>query len=148
MRGQSVSPPSAWPAQKWPWVVGIVAVFFLGLCIGVFSGGVFSGQQPATDKPAVSQSPVEPTPVQTTRSAMAKPTFSTVTMPNLVGENASIAADTLRRLGFEKVQHGSADPDDRVVLLPQNWTVSSQSPKPGTKVSTDQLVVLTCTKQR
>ncbi len=35
-----------------------------------------------------------------------------------------------------------------VVLLLSNWTVTKQSTPAGSKVSTDTLIVLTCTKKR
>lgn len=69
-----------------------------------------------------------------------------MTMPNLVGENAQVAYEKLREMGFTKVSFGSADPDHEVVLFPPNWTVTKQSAKAGVKVRTDQTIVLTCTK--
>jgi hypothetical protein len=69
-------------------------------------------------------------------------------MPDLVGENAAVAADKLRQLGFTRIEFGSQDEQDTWVLLPANWTVAKQSAKAGTMVSTDTLIVLTCTKKR
>lgn len=68
-------------------------------------------------------------------------------MPNLIGKNAAIADDELKRLGFTNIQYGSADPDDKVVLLLANWTVTKQSAKAGERLPSDALIVLTCTKQ-
>jgi hypothetical protein len=81
--------------------------------------------------------------VETTAPAGPK----TVTMPKLVGENAAVADDQLRKLGFTNIQYGSQDEDDTFVLLLANWTVTKQSAKGGAKVKTDTLIVLTCTKQ-
>lgn len=146
----SPSPPNR-SAPKWPWIIGIVAAFIIGVCTGAVGSG---DQQPPSaargDDPVASESP---TPMESssapssTSSASPEPTVRVVTMPDLVGENASVAADELERLGFTNIQFGSADADEKVVLLPQNWTVKSQSPKPGKKVRTDRLVVLTCTKK-
>lgn len=68
-------------------------------------------------------------------------------MPNMVGQNAAVADDQLRKLGFTKIQYGSQDPNDTVVLLLSNWTVTKQSTAAGTQVTTDTLIVLTCTKK-
>lgn len=148
----ATQPVPAKPAQRWPWIVGIVAAFFLGICFGIGVGAGWS-QQPET----VTGSPeVEPSDVPRRTPAASEPlsTFAPpspaakrITMPNLVGENASVAADKLRTLGFTKIRYGSADDEDSVVLLPQNWTVKAQSPKAGAQVSTGDLVVLTCTKK-
>jgi hypothetical protein len=68
-------------------------------------------------------------------------------MPKVTGENAAVADDKLRKLGFTNIQYGSQDKDDTFVLLLANWTVTKQSAKAGAKVKTDTLIVLTCTKQ-
>lgn len=71
----------------------------------------------------------------------------TVAMPRVTGENAAVADDKLRKLGFTNIQYGSQDRDDTVVLLLSNWTVTKQSTASGKKIKTDTLIVLTCTKQ-
>ena len=145
-------PVQAKPAQRWPWIVGIVAAFFLGICFGIGVGAGWS-QQPetVTGSPEVTApDSLHPTPTASeplSTFAPPSPTAKRITMPNLVGENASVAADKLKKLGFTKIEYGSADGDDAVVLLPQNWTVKAQSPKAGAQVSTGDLVVLTCTKK-
>ncbi len=68
-------------------------------------------------------------------------------MPDLVGENAAVADDTLRRLGFTNIQYGSQDKDDKFVIWLPNWTVTKQSVEPGEEVPLDTLIVLTCTKE-
>ncbi|RLK13313.1 PASTA domain-containing protein [Micromonospora sp. M71_S20] len=68
-------------------------------------------------------------------------------MPNLIGENAQIAYETLTDLGFTKITFGSQDTDDKIVLYPPNWTVTKQSTKAGVKVRVDRTIVLTCTKE-
>jgi hypothetical protein len=52
-----------------------------------------------------------------------------VVMPDLVGLNAAVASDKLQKLGFTKIQYGSQDAEDKVVLLLTNWTVTKQSTK-------------------
>jgi beta-lactam-binding protein with PASTA domain len=68
-------------------------------------------------------------------------------MPNVVGMNAAVAADELKRAGFTRIEFGTQDSDAFGVYLPENWTVAKQSAKAGTVVTTDTLVVLTCTKK-
>jgi hypothetical protein len=67
-------------------------------------------------------------------------------MPNVVGQNAAVAKDHLGKLGFKNVELGSKDADNQVVILPENWTVTTQSAAAGTQVATDTLIVLGCTK--
>jgi beta-lactam-binding protein with PASTA domain len=68
-------------------------------------------------------------------------------MPNLVGVNAAVAEDKLRKLGFTKIDFGSLDPDDTLVIIRANWTVKKQSEKAGTMVSVDTLIVLSVSKK-
>ena len=67
-------------------------------------------------------------------------------MPDLVGTNAAVAKDRLKKLGFTKITFGSGDPVHSVVLLPSNWTVIKQSARPGEQVESDRLIVLTVAK--
>lgn len=69
-----------------------------------------------------------------------------VKVPDLKGENAAVAADELRKLGFTNIQFGSQDEDDKVVILPSNWTVTKQSAKADKSLPSVSLIVLTCTK--
>ena len=57
-----------------------------------------------------------------------------------------MAADELRKLGFTNIQFGSQDEDDKVVILPSNWTVTKQSAKADKSLPSVSLIVLTCTK--
>ncbi|WP_433612550.1 PASTA domain-containing protein [Dactylosporangium sp. CA-139114] len=82
-----------------------------------------------------------------TASASPSPSPKVVAMPNVVGKNAAVAMDELERLGFTKIQLGSQDREDTVVILAANWTVTKQSTAAGTEVPTDVLIVLTCTKK-
>ncbi|MET7749887.1 PASTA domain-containing protein [Micromonospora sp. NPDC005367] len=103
-------------------------------------------QAPATATPAAPSSEAAPPPPATTAPATpAAP--EKITMPNLKGENAAVADDKLRKLGFTNLQYGSADENDTLVIMLANWTVTKQSAKPGAKLNPDDLIVLTCTKQ-
>jgi hypothetical protein len=70
-----------------------------------------------------------------------------VTLPDVIGQNGAIAQDALRSLGLTKVDL-AADPTSgkQVVLVPENWHVTTMEPTAGTQVRTDQTVVVTMTK--
>jgi hypothetical protein len=67
-------------------------------------------------------------------------------IPELVGKNAAVAIDQLKRMGFQRIELGSQDPEVEIVAYPVNWTVSKQSAGAGTPMSPDALIVLTCTR--
>lgn len=141
-------------------IAGVAVVLLIGCCTGLYIIGsqeqkdsasplttptVAAGQpqSEATSEPpaAVTSEPAAPSP---SPSASA---VKTVVMPKVTGENAAVADDKLRKLGFTNISYGSQDEDDKVVLLLTNWTVAKQSTKAGAKVKTDTLIVLTCTKE-
>lgn len=68
-----------------------------------------------------------------------------IPMPDVVGQNAAVARDTLRKLGLTNVDLGTVD-GRRVVVLPQNWVVKAQSAAPGTKLPADAKIVLGCAR--
>jgi hypothetical protein len=97
---------------------------------------------------APSEAPTTTTPTTAAAPRSTAPAGAkTVAMPKVTGENAAVADDKLRKLGFTNIQYGSQDKDDTFVLLLANWTVTKQSTKAGGKIKTDTLIVLTCTKQ-
>ncbi|MEU4714278.1 PASTA domain-containing protein [Micromonospora purpureochromogenes] len=149
-------------------IVGIVVGAVVLCCCGLGGINAVFGDD---DKPAAQASPsaqavaervvpsivpttaapttAAPSPSAVVTTAPAPPPApTTVVMPNLVGMNAAVAQDKLQQLGLTKIQLGSQDENDTVVLLAANWTVTKQSHRKGTKVALDELVVLTCTKQR
>lgn len=72
-------------------------------------------------------------------------TVALLTMPDVVGQNADVAVDGLRKLGFTNIDLGTVD-GRRVVVLPQNWTVKTQSAKAGTRLAADAKIVLGCAR--
>lgn len=68
-----------------------------------------------------------------------------LTMPNVVGQNADVAQDSLRKLGFKNIDLGTVD-GHHVVVLPQNWTVKAQSAKSGSRLAPDAKIVLGCAR--
>ena len=73
------------------------------------------------------------------------PTNSAV-VPDLVGLNAAVAGDQLKHLGFKNVEYASGDKRYKIVIVPQNWSVTKQSAAAGTRLAKDTLIVLTCVK--
>jgi beta-lactam-binding protein with PASTA domain len=68
-----------------------------------------------------------------------------LTMPNVVGQNADVAQDSLKKLGFRNIDLGTVD-GHHVVVLPQNWTVRAQSAKSGAHLAPDAKIVLGCAR--
>jgi hypothetical protein len=68
-----------------------------------------------------------------------------LTMPGVIGQNASVALDELHKVGFTNIDLGTVD-GRRVVLLPQNWTVKAQSAKAGARMAPDAKIVLGCAR--
>lgn len=133
-------------------VVGIAAGTFLVGCFGGLAVANFnpdSEEPPPAASPSAVGEPTDPSPTAGEPTESPEPTeIPVLAIPdNLVGINAAVAEDELRRLGFERIEFGSADPDETVVILPQNWTVVEVAPEPGSEVPADSTIVLTCTKQ-
>jgi hypothetical protein len=68
-----------------------------------------------------------------------------LTMPDVLGQNADVALDSLHKLGFRNVDLGTVD-GHHVVVLPQNWTVRAQSAKKGSRLAPDAKIVLGCAR--
>lgn len=140
-------------------VVGAAVVLLFMCCAGLYVIGSQEQEDAASPlatptvaagqpQPEVtSEAPAGVTSESAAPSSTSASVVKTVVMPKVTGENASVADDKLRKLGFTNIQYGSQDEDDKVVLLLTNWTVAKQSTKAGAKVKTDTLIVLTCTKE-
>ncbi len=68
-----------------------------------------------------------------------------ITVPNVVGKNAAVAVDELKKLGFTNIGLGTVDGRPAVVL-PENWTVKVQSAQPGDHLQANVKIVLGCTR--
>jgi beta-lactam-binding protein with PASTA domain len=73
-------------------------------------------------------------------------TASSITIPDLTGQNAKIAEDKLEALGLTNVTLSSATTKYTMVLAPENWKVVSIEPTPGSAVSSNDDVILKVTK--
>jgi PASTA domain len=98
-------------------VVLLILTFALSGCTGT----VLPGAPPATTAPA------------------------RITVPNVVGQNADVARDTLHKLGFTNIDLGTVD-GHKVIVLAQNWTVKAQSAKAGSRLAPDAKIVLGCAR--
>jgi hypothetical protein len=82
-------------------------------------------------------------------SALGQPAPTTapprLTMPNVLGQNADVAQDSLHKLGFKNIDLGTVD-GHHVVVLPQNWIVKAQSAKTGSRLAPDAKIVLGCAR--
>lgn len=90
---------------------------------------------------ASAPSSVAPLP-ETTSAAASAP----ITIPDLTGENAKIAENRLKALGFTDVDLVSATPKYQNVFVPANWTVVGIEPAPGTAANASDTVILKVTK--
>lgn len=141
------APPPPAKVKPWVWVViGVGTLVLLGIGGGYF-GNDASRNSPSTAAQVKAVSPTQTPPRTGSPDPLSPPEpAKKVAMPDVRGQNGAIAGDYLAKLGFTNVQFGSQDPLDSWVVLPENWTVKKQSTKAGTKISTDTLIVLTCTK--
>lgn len=71
---------------------------------------------------------------------------STITIPDLTGQNAKIAENKLQQLGLTNIDFASATPKYQNVFAPANWTVVGIEPSPGTTVNSTDMVILKVTK--
>lgn len=71
---------------------------------------------------------------------------STLSIPDLVTQNASDASDKLSELGFLNVEVQDATPEGRFVLLESNWQVCSVKPNVGTAADPETTIVLLAVK--
>jgi len=118
------------------------------------------GNSPAVTQTVIRETvTVSPTPPPTKAEPLAsestepsqdapqpQPAPQTFTMPRLVGKNLQLAQDTLQSLDSYILDQEDASGLGRIQVNDSNWTVCTQSPKAGTKVSVDTTVVLSSVK--
>lgn len=129
-----VGGPAPRRRRRWPWIV--LAVFVV-----LVIAGSFGSKTPTTTTPTPAPAAVP--------SAAAPPAVAPAPVtvpPDVVGRNAQIVDDQLRGLGLTNVTYASQDPEDTVVVLLQNWTVTGVEPGAGTSVAAGDAVVVSVTK--
>jgi beta-lactam-binding protein with PASTA domain len=75
-------------------------------------------------------------------AAAPAPAQGSIEVPNVVGIDHQLAQDTMQAVGLYNLSEEDATGQDRLLIWDRNWTVVSQSPSPGSKVSEDQTIVL------
>ncbi|MGH3981348.1 MAG: exonuclease domain-containing protein [Pseudonocardiaceae bacterium] len=118
------------PHRKWPWIVGAIVLLLFIISI---AGGNENSLPTTTTPTPKAQAPAGPT---------------QVTVPgDLVGNNAQLADDELRKLGISDISYASQDADNTFAPPLQNWTVTKVEPAPGTAVFTTGTIMITVTKK-
>jgi beta-lactam-binding protein with PASTA domain len=98
--------------------------------------------KPAATAPSYAGSRPETSIAPTTAAAAAS-----ITIPDVTGENAKIAKHKLETLGLTNVSLSSANPKYSMVFVPENWTVVSVEPAPGSTVGPGDDVIVKVTKE-
>lgn len=65
-----------------------------------------------------------------------------IRVPSVVGKDHQLAQDTMQAAGLYNLAEEDASGQDRMLLIDRNWTVVSQTPSAGTRVSEDKTIVL------
>jgi hypothetical protein len=71
---------------------------------------------------------------------------ASITMPDLLGQNAGAVETQLKSLGLSGVELSSANPKYKSVWVASNWTVVSTDPHPGCVIGHENLVTVDVTK--
>ncbi|MBG0814230.1 PASTA domain-containing protein [Planomonospora sp. ID82291] len=131
--------------------VALIAVLALGAgCLGGVAVGSAGGTtDTAAPSRTVGAKAAQAAPEDTglPEAGPDKPEY--IKLPDFKGQNAAVAKQWLVDQGwneFKNIKLGSQDSFDTMVLLPENWTVTKQSHRPGSKVKIGSTIVLTCTK--
>ncbi|ETK36564.1 hypothetical protein MPTA5024_07785 [Microbispora sp. ATCC PTA-5024] len=130
--------------------VALIAVLALGAgCLGgVAVGSAASSNTAKPSSAGTGTVRAQPEDTRLHKPEKAKPKY--VKLPDFKGQNAAVAKQWLVDQGwdeFTNIKLGSQDPNDTIVLLPENWTVTKQSHRPGRRIKVGSMIVLTCTKQ-
>ncbi|WP_305788119.1 PASTA domain-containing protein [Symbioplanes lichenis] len=107
-------------------------------------GGVVAGAVIDDDSTWIASSPSTTPASPPPPSRPARAASPQLTVPDLRHENAAVAEEQLRGLGFTNVSLGTRN--DSWVVLPESWTVRTQSVAPGRRLATDTLIVLFCAR--
>jgi hypothetical protein len=127
-------------------------LILIALVVGGLSSLCSHPTQPHTAAPVPSVTyPMAPPAAQPGTSSMC-PTQApagapaSITVPDVVGQNAQTASDQLRNVGLTHVELRSANPKYRTVIVASNWRVVGIEPASGCAVSPSDRVVVKVTK--
>lgn len=121
--GNDAKPKRPWFKNTWIWVGAALVIVFTIVGINAINGNRQLPQSPA------------PTPKTTAL-------HTTVTVPDLIGQDGATARDALTELGFTV----EFDAGDDSVWNAGNWTVDAQSPSAGTEATEGDAITLTVSK--
>jgi hypothetical protein len=118
--------------------LGLMAILSLAGCVEA---------EPVATVTATTTVTAEPT-QEETAAATQEPEVEvlTLTLPDVVGDNASDAIDEIISLGFTEANLQDASDEERIVLVRSNWFICSMKPEAGSTLDTDQVVVLLSVK--
>ncbi len=100
---------------------------------------------PADDTPLVDETVDDAAPAEESRGEESAPSSSAsgrIRVPNVVGQDHQLAQDTMQAEGLYSLAEEDATGQGRMLLFDRNWTVVSQSPAAGTRVSADATITL------
>lgn len=98
--------------------------------------------EPASTPPETAE---EPTPAPAAPETVEEPASTsndTIRVPDVVGEDHQLAQDTMQAAGLYSLDEEDATGQGRMLLYDRNWTVVSQSPAAGTRVTEDRTITL------
>jgi beta-lactam-binding protein with PASTA domain len=122
----------------------IVALVGLAGC-----GSDETAQTVTEERTIVEQAPPPETVTETVKakSTAAPKPASTITVPDVVGENHQYAQDTMQAAGLYNLDERDATGQDRMLLWDRNWVVVSQDPPAGTEVNENATITLSAKKE-
>lgn len=133
-------------------------VVFMLVCVGLIVGGCGESDEASSpqtvtviERTVTAEAPVEePVPeAPTADEPSATPQEGAggkVQVPDVVGKDHQLAQDTMQAAGLYNLAEEDATGQGRALFLDRNWTVVSQSPKAGSKVSEDATITLRAKK--
>lgn len=132
--------------------VTIAATFAFVGCGDSEEGGVAATATPAPETVTVQETKTvtqqaaapepEPSEPETKEPARSDDSGGQITVPDVVGKDHQAAQDRMQEAGLFALAEEDATGQGRMLLLDRNWTVVSQSPRAGIKVSEDQTITL------
>jgi hypothetical protein len=129
-----------------------IAVSIFAVALTIVACGSNTASPPSTVTVTQSQTSLPswtataPSSVVTSPEATTPVASGPITVPDLTGENAKIAENKLKALGFTDVELASATSKYQNVFVPANWTVVGIEPDPGTTINGGDTVILKVTK--
>jgi hypothetical protein len=130
--------------------VGLLLLVAAALVMGCGDNTVtVTEEAPAPAAPQGAQREAEPdrAPARAEEPAVSDSVAgSSVTVPDVVGEDHQLAQDTLQAAGLYLLDEQDCTGQDRALLWDRNWVVVRQSPVAGSNVSADTTITL-CSKK-